>query len=50
MVKCEPIDVIPNAILELAHGTKMFKGNKRNTARLSCERGYIFSDFPEQKV
>ena len=44
------MDSIPNGILELEHGTIMFKENKRNTAKLSCERGYVFSDNPEQRV
>ena len=50
IVKCDPMDYIPNGILELEHGTVMFKENKRNTAKLSCERGYVFSDHPEQRV
>ena len=49
-IKCDPIDIIPNGVLELVHGTVMFKGQKRTTAKFSCERGYIFSDHPERKV
>ena len=49
-LKCDPVDVIPNGKLELPHGTVMFNGHKRNTAKLYCEQGYVFSNQPDIKV
>ena len=49
-IKCHPMDAIPNGVLELIHGTVMFRGNKRNTAKFFCERGYVFSDRPDLRV
>ena len=49
-LKCDPIDTIPNGNLELKHGSVMFNDNKRNTATLRCQRGYVFDSHPEQKV
>ena len=49
-IKCHPMDAIPNGVLELTHGTVMFRGNKRNTAKFFCERGYVFSDRPDLRV